>query len=120
MFANFSLFASSNLSPLLNSGADVMCSSIIVFVSYNSFESFSHQRYLMVFHWSVSGSKSPQIYKTLRSILADLNAVVWMVYSCPLISKSSNLGINPLLTVLNTPIKLESPSLSCSIVFSVR
>ena len=40
----------------------------------------------MVFHWSLSDSKSPQISST---ILADLNnAVVWTVSTCPLISKS--------------------------------
>ena len=27
----------------------------------------------MVFHWSVSDSKSPQVSKTLHSILADLS-----------------------------------------------
>ena len=43
----------------------------------------------MVFHWSFSDSKSPQVYMTLLSILADLNnAVVWMVSTRPLISKS--------------------------------
>ena len=35
--------------------------------------SFSHQRQLMIFPWSLTGSKSPQVSKTLLSILADLN-----------------------------------------------
>ena len=36
-------------------------------------------------------SKYPQVSRTLLSILADLkNAVVWMVSTCPLISKSSS------------------------------
>ena len=44
----------------------------------------------MVFHWSLSDSKSPQVFKTLLSILADLNnAIVWTVSTRPLISKSS-------------------------------
>ena len=43
----------------------------------------------MVFLWSLSDSKSLQISKTLLCILADFNnAVVWMVSTCPFISKS--------------------------------
>ena len=35
---------------------------------------------LMVFHWSLSDSKSAQVFRTLHSILAILNnVVVWMV-----------------------------------------
>ena len=38
----------------------------------------------MAFHWSLSGSNSPQDFRTLLSILADLNnAVVWMVSASP-------------------------------------
>ena len=38
----------------------------------------------MVFHWSLSDSKSLQVSKTLLSILADLNnVVVWMVSTRP-------------------------------------
>ena len=45
----------------------------------------------MVFHWSLSVSKSPQVSRTLFSILAILNnVVVWMVSTRPLISKSSS------------------------------
>ena len=45
----------------------------------------------MVFHWSLSNSKSHHISKTLLSILADLkNAVVWTVSTRPLISWSSS------------------------------
>ena len=45
----------------------------------------------MVFHWSLRGNKSPQVFGTLLSILADLNnAVVSMVFTRPLISKSSS------------------------------
>ena len=34
----------------------------------------------MVIHWSLSDSKSPQVSRTLRSILTVLNnTVVWMV-----------------------------------------
>ena len=58
----------------------------------------------MVFHWSLSDSKSPLVSRKLLSILADHNnAVVWMVFSRPVISNSSSPCINPLLTVLSAP-----------------
>ena len=51
----------------------------------------------MVFHWSLSDSKSPQVPRTF---LADFNnAVVWMVSIRRLISKSLSLCINPFVTV---------------------
>ena len=44
----------------------------------------------MVFHWSLSDSKSPQVSRTLLSILAVLsNAVIWIVSTRPPTSKSS-------------------------------
>ena len=58
----------------------------------------------MVFPWSLSDSKSPQVSRTLLSILAILyNAVVWMVSTRPPTSKSSNPFNNPLVTVPNAP-----------------
>ena len=70
-----------------------------------SFSSFSHQRLPMVSHWSLSGSKSPQISGTLHSILADLNsAVVWSVSARPLICKSPSPFTEPLGTVSRVPI----------------
>ena len=60
-----------------------------------------------VFHWSLSDSKSPQPSRTLLSILAVLNdAVVWMVSTRPLTSKSSSPFSNPLVTVPNAPITI--------------
>ena len=54
----------------------------------------------MVFHGRFSDIKSSQVSRTLLSILADLNnAVVWMVSSCPVISKSSSICNNTLVTV---------------------
>ena len=54
----------------------------------------------MVFHWSLSDSKSLQVSRTLLSILANLNnAVVWMVSTLTLISKSSSLFTNSLVAV---------------------
>ena len=59
----------------------------------------------MVFHWSLSDSKSPQVSRTLLSILAVLNnVVVWMVSTRPPTSKSSSPLTNPLVTVPNAPI----------------
>ena len=61
----------------------------------------------MVFHWSLSDSKFPQVSWTLLSILAVLNnAVVWMVSTRPLTSKSSSPFNNPLVTVPNAPITI--------------
>ena len=43
----------------------------------------------MIFFWSLSDSKSPQVSRTLLSILVDLNnGVVLMVSICSLIPKS--------------------------------
>ena len=59
----------------------------------------------MVFHWSLSDSKSPQVSRTLFSILADLNnAVVWMISTRPFISKSSSPFINPSVSVPRAPV----------------
>ena len=61
----------------------------------------------MVFYWSLSDSKSPQVSRTLLSILAVLNnAVVWMVSTRPPTSKSSSLFSNPLVTVPKAPITI--------------
>ena len=69
---------------------------LLLLLLFYSFEKFSHQRQLMVFHRSLSDSKSPQVSRALLSILADLNnAVVWMVSTRPFISKSSDSFINP-------------------------
>ena len=54
----------------------------------------------MVFHWGLSDSKSPQVFRIFLSILAVLNnVVVWMVSTRPPISKSSSPFSNPLVTV---------------------
>ena len=44
-------------------------------LSFYSFERFSHQHRLMVFHWSLSDSKFPQVSRTLLSILTNLNSL---------------------------------------------
>ena len=59
----------------------------------------------MVFHWSLSDSKSPQVSRTRLSILAVLsNAVIWIVSTRPPTSKSSRPFNNPLVIVPNAPI----------------
>ena len=69
------------------------------------YDSFSHQHQLMVFHWSLSSSESPQVSRTFLSILAVLNnVVVWMVSTRPLISKSSCPFNNSSMTVSEAPI----------------
>ena len=61
----------------------------------------------MVFHWRLSDSKSPQVSRTLLSILAVFNcAVVWMVSTRPPTSKSSRPFNNPLVTVPKAPITI--------------
>ena len=62
----------------------------------------------MVFHWSLSNSKSPQVSRTLLSILTVLNnAVVWLVSTRPPTSKSASFFNSPLVTVPNAPITIS-------------
>ena len=54
----------------------------------------------MVLQSSLSDSKSPRVSRTLLSILANLNnALVWMVTTCPHISKSFSLFTKSLVDV---------------------
>ena len=63
----------------------------------------------MVFHWSLSDSKSPQVSRTRLRILAVLsNAVVWIVSTRPPTSKSSRPFNNPLVIVPNAPITIDT------------
>ena len=69
--------------------------------------SFSHRCQLMVFHWSLSDSKSPQVSRTRLSMLAVLsNVVVWIVSSRLPISNSSRPFNSPLVIVPNIPITI--------------
>ena len=62
----------------------------------------------MVFYWSLSDSKSLQVSRTLLSILAYLNnAVVWIVSTCPFISKFSSTCTNPWVTQLDVLITIS-------------
>ena len=59
----------------------------------------------MVFHWSLSDSKSPQVSMTRLRILAALSkAVVWIVSTRPPTSKSSRPFNNHLVIVPKAPI----------------
>ena len=56
----------------------------------------------MVFHWSLTDSKSPQVSRTLLSILSILNNAV----VCPPTSKSSSPFNNSLVTVPKVPLTI--------------
>ena len=61
----------------------------------------------MIFHWSLSDSKSPQVSRTLLSNLVVLNsAVVLIVSTRPPSSKFSGLFSNPLVTAPKAPITI--------------
>ena len=59
----------------------------------------------MIFHWRLNESKSPQVSRTLLSILAVFSyAVVWMISTRPPTSKFSSPFNKPLVTVTKAPI----------------
>ena len=61
----------------------------------------------MIFHWSLNDNKSPQVSRTLLSILTVLNnVVVSMVSTRPPISKSFSPFSKPLVTVPNALITI--------------
>ena len=57
----------------------------------------------MVFHRSLSDNKSPQICKTLLSILADINNDVVLIVSTHVISKPSSPFTKPSVIVPRAP-----------------
>ena len=70
-------------------------------------QSFSHQCWLMVFHWNLTDSKSPQVSRTrLRILAVRSNSVVWIVSTHPQTSKSSRPFNNPLVIVPKAPITI--------------
>ena len=86
----------------------MVCIERSIFTLFYTFESFSHQRFLIVSHRSLSYRKSSQVLMTLLSILADFNnAVVWMVPTHFFIPKSSSPFINALVTVPSAPITID-------------
>ena len=82
-----------------------MCANklLLLLLLFYSFENFSLQSLLIVFHWGLSDSMFPQVFRTFLSILAEFNnAVVWVVSIRPLISNSSSPCAKPLVTVPST------------------
>ena len=80
-------------------------SSIIIINIILLLECFWHQHQLMVFCRSLSDNKSSHVFRTLLSILVDLNHVfVWMVSTHVLIFNSSCPILYPLVTALSAPI----------------
>ena len=70
---------------------------------FYSFESLSQQT-LAEFSWSLCDNKSLQVSTTLLSILADLyTAEIWMITTCPQISKSARPSTNHLGIVPSPP-----------------
>ena len=70
-----------------------------------------YQHYLVGFHWAMSNSMSPQVFRTLLSILANLNnIVVSLVAYPPLIS---SLFFKPLIPFQVRVLQLVSLSLPC-------
>ena len=62
----------------------------------------------MVFHWSLGDSKSPQVSRTLLSILAILNnALIWIVSTRPPTSKSPSPFNNSLFPVPKAQITID-------------
>ena len=82
---------------------------IYIFIYFIMFKLlFFYFNLLRVFHFSLSDSKCPWVSGTLLSFLADLNnAIVWMVSTRPLISKSSSSCTNPLVTALSVSITID-------------
>ena len=74
----------------------------------------------MVYHWSLSDSKSPQISKILFHILADLNKAVVCIVSCrSLIPRSSSPSTNLLVTIPRAPITTDIVDTLVLHIFSV-
>ena len=78
---------------------------VIKIINYQLFTPF--RVFSMVSHWSLNDNKFPQVSRTFLSILANHNnAVVWIVSTRPLISKSFILYPSPLVTVPSAPITI--------------
>ena len=86
---------------MFHSPFNCLFSSIIIIL----FSEFFTPPLVDVFHWSLTDSKFPHVFRTLLSILTDVyNAAVCMVSSCPLISKSTSPCTKPFVTVMSAPI----------------
>ena len=89
------------------SNVSMQCCIII----FSLLKSFSYQHKLMRFAVTQTPVKIPQNSKSLLIIPANLNnTVVWMVSSCPLISKPSTSSINHFVTYWVHQLQLVSLS----------
>ena len=75
-----------------------------------------HHCLLMVIHWSLSDSKSPQVSRTFLSILVDLNNTVVLMLSARSLIFNSSSPLSKLLGIVRVH-QLLLVSLSCSIAF---
>ena len=67
----------------------------------------------MVFHWSLSNSKFPQVSRIFLRILVDLdNTIVWIIPARPLNFKTSSPFTKHLEIVSSAPITIE-----CTVTF---
>ena len=73
---------------------------IIIIIIISPLVSYSHH----VFHWNFNERKPLHVSRTFLSILADLNAVAWIVSIRPLISNFFNPLSKPLGTVPSSQI----------------
>ena len=100
-------FPGDHFLPIIHSLVLFALFSLHFIISFYFLSGISHQRWPMVSYRSLSDSKSPQISRTFLSILVDLHyAVVRMISSHPLISKSSCSCTNPLVTIPRAPITI--------------
>ena len=91
---------------------------LLFLLLFYTFERFSHQRLLMVFHWGLTNCKSsqiPELFSVFWPISSQYPSRVWIVSTRPLISKSSSSCINHLTTVPRAPI-----TIGISITFMVH
>ena len=81
--------------------APITIGTIVTFMFHSFLRVFSTS-FSRWFHTSLSDTRCPQISRTLSSILTDLNnAVVWMVSTGPIVSKSFSPCANTMVTVLD-------------------
>ena len=77
---------------------------IIIIIFIIPLANFSHQCYMIVFHWNLSDCKSSLASRAHLGILADLNnAVVWMVSARPPVFISSRPFYKSLGTISSVP-----------------
>ena len=67
-----SMFTSAKVCPPSSSSTRQFFLPLEIIIIISLMASFTHQLQLVVFHWSLSDSKTPQVSRTVISILADL------------------------------------------------